>query len=422
MKRKILIILCLLGFGFQQTSAQTNIKTMFYNLLNFPELSLDRLDELEVIITDYQPDLFMVCELNDAFGAGLVLNRLQMINPDYAQATYFNNTSDDLGSDNNLLQNLIYYDSSKFILESQDIITTTLRDINRYTLKLNTVNQATNPLILEVFVGHLKAGNSPQDELRRFLMVEELVNYMSLMDPNSKAIFAGDLNLYTSNDITFQKLIDPTNVITFADPINRLGDWHTNSAFLDTFTQSTRTQGGLGGASGGFDDRFDFILTSENILTNTDLYYVPNSYKSYGNNVNPNCFNRSIRSSDCAEVPGSGISYSQALRTALHDMSDHLPVVMELETNEQLLNTDQFSANSTFQFVRGNITDNELAFVLNSTQTNNEYVIYDVLARNLMQGKVKNNDITSINVSNLPKGIYYLQIDNFTETKKFIKR
>ncbi len=421
MKRKLLI-LCLLGLGLQQTIAQENIKTMFYNLLNFPELSLNRLDELEVIITDYQPDLFMVCELNDAFGAGLIDARLQMINPNYAQATYFNNTSDDMGSDSNLLQNLIYYDSSKFILEGQDIITTTLRDFNRYTLKLNTVNQATNPLIIEVFVGHLKAGNSPEDEIRRFLMVEELTSYLSTIDPNSKVIFAGDLNLYTSNDITFQKLTDPVNAITLADPINRLGDWHTNSSFIDVFTQSTRTQGGLGGATGGFDDRFDFIMTSENLLTGTDLYYKPNSYKAYGNNLNPNCFNREINSADCAEVPGSGVSYSQTLRNALYDMSDHLPVVMELETNEQLLSTDQFTAASTFQFVRGNVTDNELAFMLNSTKSNSEYVIYDVLARKLMAGKVKNNDITNINVSDLPKGIYYIKIDNFTETKKFIKK
>lgn len=421
MKRRILI-LCLLCLGFKQIAAQENIKTMFYNLLNFPELSLDRLDELEIIISDYQPDLFMVCELNDEFGAGLILNRLQMINPNYAQAVYFNNTSDDNGSNSNLLQNLIYYDSSKFILEGQDIITTTLRDFNRYTLRLNTVNQATNPLRLEVFVGHLKAGNSEQDEIRRFLMVEELTSYLSTIDVNSKILFAGDLNLYTSNDITFEKLTDPTNAIPLVDPINRLGDWNNNSSFVDVFTQSTRTQGGLGGASGGFDDRFDFILTSENVLTNSDLYYVPDSYKSFGNNLNPNCYNSAINSTDCAEVPGSGVSYSQTLRNALHDMSDHLPVVMELETNEQLLSTTEFTSTNTLQFIRGNVTNNQLDFVLNSSQTNNKYVIYDVLAQKLMSGTIENNDITSVDVSNLPKGIYYLKINNYTETKKFIKR
>ena len=103
-------------------------------------------------------------------------------------------------------------------------------------------------------------------------------------------------------------------------------------------------------------------------------------------------------------------------------MSDHLPVVMELQTNEQLLSTTEFTTTSTFQFVRGNVADNQLAFVLNSSQTNNEYVIYDVLARKLITGKVENNDITRTDVSNLPKGIYYLKINNYTETQKFIKK
>ncbi|MBC8754871.1 T9SS type A sorting domain-containing protein [Kordia sp. YSTF-M3] len=419
--KKLLIILCF-GLGLLQINAQENIKTMFYNLLNFPDISPDRIDDLELIITDYQPDLLMVCELNDVFGAGVILTRLQTINPNYAQATFFTNTSDDAFGDFDDLQNLIYYDSSKFILEAQDIVQTTIRDFNRYTLKLNTVNQVANPIRLEVFVGHLKAGNSPEDEIKRFLMAEQLTSYLSTLDANTYVLFAGDLNLYTSNDITFNKLTDPTEHIPLIDPINRLGDWHNNSSFIDVLTQSTRTQSGLGGASGGFDDRFDFILTSGNILTNPDLYYVPNSYKSFGNNLNPSCYNSAINSTDCAPLPGATTIYSQALRNALHDMSDHLPVVMELETNEQLLNTSQFAEAATFNFIRGNVVEDQLSFMLNSTQKNNEYAIYDVLARKLTSGKMNNNDITNVDVSYLPKGIYYLKIKNYTETQKFIKK
>ncbi|QHI34933.1 hypothetical protein IMCC3317_02780 [Kordia antarctica] len=419
--KKIGILLCFC-LGIYQANAQENIKTMFYNLLNYPDISSDRIDDLEIILADYQPDIFMVCELNDVFGANQILLKLQGINPDYQQATFFTNTSDDNYGDFNDLQNLLYYDSSKFILESQDIVQTTIRDFNRYTIKLNSVNQATNPIRLEVFVGHLKAGNSPEDEAKRFLMVEELMSYLSNLDANSYVLFAGDLNLYTSNDITFNKLTDPTEHIPLTDPVNRLGDWHNESSFVDVFSQSTRTQGGLGGASGGFDDRFDFILTSENMLTNTDLYYLANSYKSFGNNLNPACFNSAINSVDCAPLSGSTTNYSQALRNTLHDMSDHLPVVMELQTNEQLLSTSEFVATSTLQFIRGNVAENQLSFVLNSTQKDNEYIIYDVLARKLTAGKVKMNAITTIDVSNLPKGIYYLKIDTYAETKKFIKR
>ncbi len=419
--KKLLIILCF-GLGLLQIHAQENIKTMFYNLLNFPDISPDRIDDLALIIADYQPDLFMVCELNDVFGAGVILSRLQTINPNYAQATFFTNTSDDAFGDFDDLQNLIYYDSSKFILEAQDIVQTTIRDFNRYTLKLNSVNQVANPIRLEVFVGHLKAGNTPEDEIKRFLMAEQLTSYLSTLDANSYVLFAGDLNLYTSNDITFDKLTNPSEHIPLIDPINRLGDWNNNSSFVDVFTQSTRTQSGLGGAAGGFDDRFDFILTSGNLLTNPDLYYVVDSYKSFGNNANPSCYNSAINSVDCAPLPGATTNYSQTLRNALHDMSDHLPVVMELETNEQLLSTTEFTQATTFNFIRGNVVENLVSFMLNSPQKDNQYTIYDVLARKLIAGKINNNDITNVDVSNLPKGIYYLKIKNDIATQKFIKK
>ncbi len=103
-------------------------------------------------------------------------------------------------------------------------------------------------------------------------------------------------------------------------------------------------------------------------------------------------------------------------------MSDHLPVVMELQTNEQLLSTSEFNEEVTFNFIRGNVIANELAFVLNSSKKDNDYVIYNVLGQELLSGTIKNNDITNINVGTLPKGIYYLTIENFTETKKFIKQ
>ena len=105
--KKIGILLCCC-FGIYQGIAQENFKTMFYNLLNYPDISPDRIDDLEFILNDYQPDLFMVCELNDAFGANQILLKLQGINPDYRQATFFTNTSDDNSGDFDDLQNLLY--------------------------------------------------------------------------------------------------------------------------------------------------------------------------------------------------------------------------------------------------------------------------------------------------------------------------
>ena len=45
------------------------------------------------------------------------------------------NTSDDANGNQNDLQNLLFFDSSKFNLESQTIIPTVYRDFNHYKLK-----------------------------------------------------------------------------------------------------------------------------------------------------------------------------------------------------------------------------------------------------------------------------------------------
>ncbi len=125
----------------------------------------NRMSNLEYIINDYKLDLFMVCELNNQTGASDILNILQQrINPNYAMANFVLNTSDDNFGGQNDLQNLIYYDSSKFILESQTEITTIYRDFNRYTLKFNTTDMSTNPIYLEVFVCHLKAYSGIDNE------------------------------------------------------------------------------------------------------------------------------------------------------------------------------------------------------------------------------------------------------------------
>lgn len=139
-------------------SAQENIKLMFYNVLNFPleDAVPNRLQYLELILDDYRPDLFMICELNNESGADSILNALQFLNPNYDRAVFEFNTSDDTLSDQNDLQQMLYYDSSKFILESQTPVTTIFRDFNHYQLKLNTVNQNTNPILLDVIVCHLK--------------------------------------------------------------------------------------------------------------------------------------------------------------------------------------------------------------------------------------------------------------------------
>src|SRR5690606_14313607 len=151
------------------------------------------------------------------------------------------------------------------------------------------------------------------------------------MDPGSLVILAGHFNLYTASEPAYIGLLDPTNAIVMVDPIDRRGSWSNNVNFQDIHSQSTRISSGPfgAGAGGGLDDRFDFIIMSKNMQTDPKLKYVPNTYKSFGNNGN--CFDKSINDPTCSGA------FSQGLRDNLYNMSDHLPIVMKMATNKEII-------------------------------------------------------------------------------------
>ncbi|MFD2914629.1 hypothetical protein [Psychroserpens luteus] len=404
-------ILFVFAFAISNLSlfGQTEFKLMFYNVLNFPleDAVPNRINDLEFILDGYRPDIFMVCELNNISGANTILNTLQDINPNYQSAIFELNTSDDNIGNQNDLQQLIYFDSSKFILENQDIITTIFRDFNHYQLKINSIEQVTTPIIIDFFVCHLKASSGSSNQASRLEMVEDLISYLDGLPADSNIILSGDFNVYTNSEPAFQKLIDTDNNIVLIDPANRIGSWHNNTNYIDVMTQSTRTQTGLGGTTGGFDDRFDFIMTSENMTANPDLSFVAGSYDVYGNNENIDCYNQSINSSDCA---GSDFSYE--IRNALHNFSDHLPVTLELQTN-QSLSISEFSTSEMLTILESNVIGNTLKLKVDLSLVNElKLHVFNSLGQVVKTVDV-NNTLISIDVSQINSGIYYITSSQF---------
>lgn len=406
MKKKLGLVLMLCIIAYNGLHAQENFKIMFYNLLNFPleDAVPNRLQYLELVLNEYSPDLFMVCELNNESGADTILNSLQFLNPNFQRATFELNTSDDTINDQNDLQNLIYFDSSKFILESQTIVTSIFRDFNHYRLKINSIESNTNPVFIDVIVCHLKASSGTANQAIRLEMVEDLTAYLDTLPANLNVVLAGDLNVYTNSEPAFQELLDTdnNNNIDFIDPADRIGSWHNNSNYVDVMTQSTRTQTGFGGSTGGFDDRFDFILTSQNMQTNPEIKFVENSYKIFGNNANPQCYNQSINSTDCA-----GSEYSTFIRNALHSFSDHLPVTLELQTN-QTLSLNIFSKVKAIQFVGSNIINDALRLKIDPISQLKTITIYNSLGQIVKTISIKNSLYIEEDITTLTNGVYYI--------------
>ena len=137
-------------------------------------------------------------------GADEILNTsLNYNTTNYARPDFVANQSGTPG-----LQQLLFYREDKFLLESSEILLTPLRDINKYVLKLNTLDQASDPVLIYIYVAHLKSSQGSSNEDLRLEMVNEFTDDLENLDSNSFVLFAGDFNLYSSEEPAYQEILD----------------------------------------------------------------------------------------------------------------------------------------------------------------------------------------------------------------------
>ncbi|HUH50826.1 MAG TPA: T9SS type A sorting domain-containing protein [Flavobacterium sp.] len=419
MKKTILFLVftvCVSGF------AQETINAMTYNLFYYPSAPPANRDLiLRDILDAYQPDLFMVCELETEAGADMILNTsLANQSATFDRAIFYPDTSSSTTS----LQNMVFFNTEKLVLINQQTLTTNYRDISQYTFRLNSLEQDTHPIHLEVFVTHLKSSTGTANQQARLAMVEVFTTALeTITNPNTYVLFTGDFNLYTASEPAYQKIISLDNAIAMVDPINAVGSWHDNANFQYAHTQCTRISntgfggGQASGASGGMDDRFDFIMMSQNFTTSADFYYVENTYKAYGNNGN--CLDNSINSPDCAG------DYSLQLRDNLYWMSDHLPVVMQFETSQTFLSSPSYDKKPLFWFNSSNYQSEYIDLGIHTDEINttiNYIFIYNSIGQILHTIAINQNKNIRLDISNYPKGLYFIKSDRKTATLKFIKK
>lgn len=412
MKKLIIAFLLInIGFGYSQST----IKTMFYNVLDYPSAPPNNREQiLEKIIDSYEPDIFMICELENEEGGEEILN--ESLNDDhtnYSSAPFLSNFSN---SDVELHQ-LLYYNNQKFNLIQSSRISNTIRDINWYTLELTTENQDANPIKLEVFVTHLKASPGGTNEQKRLDMVKGFIDNQINLDPDAYVIFAGDFNLYSSDEPAYEAILNTNNRIVMVDPINTPGSWNNNPSFAAVHTQSTRISSEdfeNSGSGGGVDSRFDFIMISDNMVSNPELSYVKESYASYGNNGN--CYNQRIDDTDCTGL------YNLDLREELYNMSDHIPVVMELQTDQNFLSTPDFSRDIPSISLSRTVIEDILSVQIRNASRNIQFKIYNTLGQVLKQFSSENQEMIQVSLNHLSTGIYYLTTDSNNGVIKFVKQ
>ena len=394
----------------QRAQAQGELRVMFYNVLNFPNpVPEGRWDTLQHILSFSPVDLLLVCELKNEAGADSILNQSLNVNGSdlYERADYVPMMS--APGNPFKLQQTIFWNRRKMGLASSTVLTTQVRDINVYTMYLKTEDLATtnDTVFFDVFVNHLKSSQGAQNEAQREGMVAVWQNYMASLPADRNVIYSGDLNIYSSNEPAYQRLLSDTNSSVLIDPINVPGNWHNNSAFSGVHTQSTRTSQIFGdGAGGGMDDRFDFILLSESIIQGTKgLTYQFGTYEALGNDGT--CFNQNLTNCNSPNVPAN-------IRQSLRFMSDHLPVILKL-TTPTLVSTPQLeSIHPTLEFTAGNVIQNDLNLRLTANnQANTNLIITNPLGQEVYREAIKlqvGQNNFRIQTSSLGNGLYFIQL------------
>ena len=328
------------------------LKVMAYNILNYrnfpsycpsssnnPILKEGYLNE---IVNYVNPHLLVCNEINGYNSAAhnrILTHALNINGENRWEKT-------DLFSNGSSLVNGIYFDQTFLGLKSQGNISKDVNnqslvrsiDICKFYYRDSLLAIDPDTIFFTVFSGHLKAGSSTSDISDRDKATEAIMYYINSHAIGDNYFLAGDLNMKKSQEPGFQNLLNhPVSSIRFYDPENQPGNWNNNYAFRNLHSQSTRNGATNNScfAGGGLDDRFDHWLFNDDVVSGlSGIGYVSGSLTSVGNDGLH--FNNSINSPTNNSVPSN-------ILTALYELSDHLPVTIELDIERLQIGKKEYS-------------------------------------------------------------------------------
>ncbi len=417
--RKYLLIIVL--FTSTYAFSQSTIRVMQYNLLYYGgthydcSSSTNNINDkniaLQTIMSSMSPKIDVLCvnELDeDVYYADYLLeNALE------ANGEWWWSRANAEGSD---IINMIYYDSRKLGLVSHRVKYVYPRIINFFKMYVKSEDLAqTNDTIFITFISaHLKAGSDADDVEDRD---DATTTLLSTLEGSSydvgNYVLLGDFNFYSADEAGYQNLLTYSNSdYRFYDPIDQSGEWHNNYDYADYHTQSTHTTSNGCAITGGLDDRFDIILISDDIkYGNKQVEYKYNSYKTIGQDGNH--FNDAVND-------GYNGSVSTEVVNALYNMSDHLPVTLELNLDQTISVANNLFENETFYC--NTLVNDILKVQMNDYRGNCTAQIFSITGKLLMTEKF-NSNIINIDMSEMNSGMYVLRIyyNDKVQTKKIIK-
>jgi len=397
-------------------NAQDTIRIMQYNLLyygantsfcNQTNNNINTKDDALRQIIDYvKPDIFAVNEISTnpihhqrILDSILNRNQTQL----YKKADVTNYSSSIIG-------NGLFYNSEKLSIYNEYAILGGTRDFNVYTLFYNSpdLSWSSDTAFITCIVVHLKAGFSQSDVTARNDEAKIIMEHLHALNRSGNYILMGDLNVYDSDEPSFQRFISHTNSnIRFYDPIHKIGSWSQNPTYANYHTQSTHTQSACH-VGGGMDDRFDFIMTTMPMLTGSHhVKYVQQSYVTLGQDGQR--FKKTL-----IDEP-LNVSAPWNVIMSLYVMSDHLPVYLDFAINQTPASIQELAQNPFAVEIEQIETDEFILHIYSEFNDKLSISIYNIQGIKLLhQSLYYTAPYTQHTLSHktLASGIYIFHITN----------
>jgi endonuclease/exonuclease/phosphatase family metal-dependent hydrolase len=312
------------------TSPAHALRVMTYNLHAYPSDLGNRQQPLRTVMGAINADVMIAQELNSEAGRdSFFLNVLGVAEPgQWAESPWFDLFGGPEGG-------AIFYKPAKVSLSGIGTFATSgPRDVLFCTV--TPVGYAAASATFRLYSIHLKAGGpATADSTTRRLECTDIRNTLNNNPAGTNFILGGDSNFYSGLEGGVIRLTESQldNDGRLKDPLSGLitTAWHANAGNALYHTQCPCKTGCLTGYSGGgMDDRFDIWLTSYSMQDGQGLDYYPDPIDSHA--AYPLAYgNDGTKYNNDINAGGSNNIVPIAVANALHDASDHLPVVITIQ-------------------------------------------------------------------------------------------
>lgn len=400
--------------------SQSTIRVMQYNLLYYGGTHYDcnstsnNLDTknaaLNTILNSLIPEVDVLCvnelDENESYADYLLNNVLKSDNK------WWWKRANGIGYS---IINMIYYDSRKLELVEHKTryVYPRVVDFFKMYVKAEDLEQTHDTVFITFISAHLLSGNDENGISTREESTNTIMGSFSAgLFPKGNYVLLGDFNFYSAYEAGYQNLVNYSDVnYRFYDPVNASGEWSNNYSYANYHTQSTHTSSNGCAITGGLDDRFDFILISNPIKFGTDeVSYKAGSYTTIGQDGSH--FNDAVNY-------GYNSAVSSEVATALYNMSDHLPVTLELNITQTIKVDNSITQSNLFNY--NSVVDDFLRIEINNNIKSFFTVkIFSITGKLLKTETFRTS--ANIDLSNFGAGMYIVNVfsEKEKETKKIV--